>query len=260
MGHEPIKGFFWCSRALAGLPTMKLLGGCQQRPAPAVFVAMLVSWIDEILRHDATGHLQTSDVAVELAAHLGPRKATGSTQFTRDQRPLFLQSEEDSFLDGTLRRRRMPMATVVAEIRPPRLTDKARLASEELAIDAVSLRNDRTFPLPKWPVPATIRQHHVATVVSHHLLCRIAVNPTIQQRQEADFLNQLHHLGTTVDLAMLHRLEVYYVCKYKKYFAKFQTIQQKKTYDRKRKIFGHMAILRQARISKNIFNYIIIYT
>ena len=84
---------FWCSRTLAGLATMELFWGGEQCPAPTVFAAMFVCRINKIFRNDPAGNLQTSDITIEPTAHLRPVKATGSPQFTGDQRPLLLQCE-----------------------------------------------------------------------------------------------------------------------------------------------------------------------
>ena len=79
MGDEATEGFFWGARTLACLTTVKLLRGGEQRPAPAVFFAMLVGRIDKVFGHDIAAHLQAGDKAVELAAHLRTSKATGCT-------------------------------------------------------------------------------------------------------------------------------------------------------------------------------------
>ena len=96
-------------------------------------MAIFVSGIDEIFRNDATGNLQTCDITIKPTPHLRPIKTTGGPQFTCDQRPLLQQSEQYRLFDGALRWRRMQMATIVAEIRPPLTTDEASLSSEELA-------------------------------------------------------------------------------------------------------------------------------
>lgn len=90
MVKEPIERRLWRTGTLARLTAMELFWRREQRPAPAVFIAMFVCGIDEILSNHATGHLQTGDVTIETTAHLGTCKPTGSTQFTGDQRPLFL--------------------------------------------------------------------------------------------------------------------------------------------------------------------------
>ena len=102
MGEETVEGFFWGARAGAGGAAMKLLGRGKQRPAPAVFATMLVCWIDEILRDDTTGHLQTSDIAIEAAAHFRPVKTAGCSQLSGDERTLLLQGEQHGLFDGTL--------------------------------------------------------------------------------------------------------------------------------------------------------------
>ena len=90
MVEKPIEGFFWRTRTLTRLSAMELFWRREQRPAPAIFVAMLICGIDAILRDHATGHLQTGNVAIEATAHLRTCKTTGSAQFTGDQRSLFL--------------------------------------------------------------------------------------------------------------------------------------------------------------------------
>ena len=79
MGDEATEGFFWSTKTLACLTTVKLLRGGEQRPAPAVFFAMLVGRIDKVFGHDIAAHLQTGDEAVELAAHIGTCEAAGSS-------------------------------------------------------------------------------------------------------------------------------------------------------------------------------------
>ena len=93
MGEETVERLLWGARTLTGLAPHESFWGGEQRPAPAVFAVVFVAGIDEIFRHDATGHLQTGDIAVETAAHLGACESTGGSQFTGDQRPLLLQSE-----------------------------------------------------------------------------------------------------------------------------------------------------------------------
>ena len=102
MGQEASEGLFGGARTFARGSAMKLFWGVEQGPAPAVFATMLVCGIDEILRDDPASHLQTSDVAIELTAHLRTIKATGCSQFTSNQRTLFLQGKQDGLVDRTL--------------------------------------------------------------------------------------------------------------------------------------------------------------
>lgn len=57
MSADAVKRLLRRAAALAEVATIKLFGGGEQRPAPAVFVAVAVGGIDEILGDDARGHL-----------------------------------------------------------------------------------------------------------------------------------------------------------------------------------------------------------
>ena len=109
---------------------------------------MLVTRIDEIFCHHARSHLKARDVTVELTAHLRTGEAACGTQVPIDDTVLFAERlENDTFYTAVLRRG-IETATPVAEMPPPRAADKSRLAAEELAIDAVALVDDDTFPFP----------------------------------------------------------------------------------------------------------------
>ena len=86
---------------LACITAKETLGSGEERPAPAVFLSMLVARVDKILGHDAALHLQAGDIGVEATAHFGPGEATHGTQLTRDEAAVFLQREQDGFFNRT---------------------------------------------------------------------------------------------------------------------------------------------------------------
>ena len=100
---------------------------------------MLVCGIYEILCHDTCSHLQTCDVAIELASHVGARKAARSPQLTRYQTAIFSQRQQDRLLYRALHRLGELASTPVAQVWPPLTADEPRLARKELAIDATAL-------------------------------------------------------------------------------------------------------------------------
>ena len=67
-------------------------------------MSVLVSRIDKVLGDDAAGHLQTGDISVEAAAHLGACESAGGTKLTGDETALLLECKQNCFLDTTLRR------------------------------------------------------------------------------------------------------------------------------------------------------------
>ena len=75
---------------LAHLLAQKPLGSSEQRPAPAIFLAMTVAGIDEIFGDDAALHLQAGDVGVEAAAHLPSHEPAQGTQFASDKAAMLL--------------------------------------------------------------------------------------------------------------------------------------------------------------------------
>ena len=109
---------------------------------------MLVARIDEVLCHHACCHLKARDITIELTPHLRTGESTNRTQVPIDDTILFAERlVNDAFYTTTLRHG-IEAATPVAEMPPPRATDKTRLAVEELAIDAIALVNDDAFPFP----------------------------------------------------------------------------------------------------------------
>ena len=109
---------------------------------------MLVTRIDEVLRHYARRHLKTRHIAVELTPHLRTGESTNRTQVPIDDTILFAKRlVNDAFYTAILRQG-IEAATPVTEMRPPRAADEACLAVEELAIDAITLVDDDTFPFP----------------------------------------------------------------------------------------------------------------
>ena len=85
MGEEAVEGFLWGTGIVAGFATKETLWCGEERPAPTVFAIVFVAGIDKVFGDDATGHLQTGDVTIEAAAHLGARKAAGCTQFAGNE-------------------------------------------------------------------------------------------------------------------------------------------------------------------------------
>ena len=74
----------------------------------------------------------------------------------------------------------MLAAAIVAEVGPPLAADEAGLSSEELAIDVAADGDDLTLPLPQWPVPSAIGEHHVTTVLVDHILGGEAVDAAVE--------------------------------------------------------------------------------
>ena len=93
---------------------------------------------------------------------------------------------------------RMNAAAVVAEVGPPLATDESCLAGKELTIDMTAIGDDRTLPLPQWPVPPAVGQDDVAAVVVDHLFGRETTDAAVEQRQESRPANQLHQLRAVV--------------------------------------------------------------
>ena len=165
---------------------------------------MFVGRIDKVLGNYQARHLQTSHVAIKLAAHLGPVEATGSTEFTGNETDVFSKRRKDDVINSPFCWQRIFTATVVTEIGPPLATDKPCFLVIELAIDATTIRHDGPFPLPQRPVPPAIVEHHITAVVSYHLLSRETTDATIQQRQESHLVNKCCQLGSRIYLIMLH--------------------------------------------------------
>ena len=109
---------------------------------------MLIPRIDEVLRHYARCHLKARDITIELAPHLRTGEAACRSQVPIDDTILFAERlVNDAFYTATLRHE-IEAAPPITEMRPPRAADKTRLAVEELAIDAITLVDDDTFPFP----------------------------------------------------------------------------------------------------------------
>ena len=109
---------------------------------------MLVTRIDEVFRYHARCHLKTRHIAIELTPHLRTGEAACRTQVAVDDTVLFAERlVYDAFYTAVLRHG-IETAAPIAEMRPPRATDKACLTIEELAIDAITLVDDDTFPFP----------------------------------------------------------------------------------------------------------------
>ena len=109
---------------------------------------MLVTRIDEIFRHHTRCHLKARHIAVERAPHLRAGETARGTQVSIDDTILFAERlVNDAFYTAILRQG-IEATTPVTEMRPPRAADKTRLTVEELAIDAIALVDDDTFPFP----------------------------------------------------------------------------------------------------------------
>ena len=109
---------------------------------------MLVTRIDKILCHHTRCHLKARHIAIELTPHLRTGEAARRAQVPIDDTILFAwRLVYDAFYTAILRHG-IEAAAPVAEMRPPRATDEARLAVEELAIDTITLVDDDALPFP----------------------------------------------------------------------------------------------------------------
>lgn len=203
-GLEMIKdaliGLLRGAGALAHLAGVELLGGGEQRPTPTVLVVVLIYGIDKIFGNNSGGHLQTGDVAIELAAHLGAIEAAGGAQLARNQTAMLGQGKKDSLVDTALGGRRMDAAAIVAEVGPPLPADKAGLASKELTIDQTAIGNHLALPLPHRPVPTAIAKHHITTIIGHKILGRETADAAIQEWQKTYLLYNRYQLRTIMSL------------------------------------------------------------
>ena len=86
-------------------------------------------------------------------------------------------------------------AAIVAEVRPPFLTDEACLLVEELSVEAGHLGDYLPLPFPQRPVPTAIGENHITAVIIHYLLCAEARDTAVEQRQETDIVNKLHQFN-----------------------------------------------------------------
>ena len=57
MLENPLIRFLGGAIALASLPSIEIFGSIEQRPAPAIFMIVLVARIDEILGHDGAEYI-----------------------------------------------------------------------------------------------------------------------------------------------------------------------------------------------------------
>ena len=85
MFENPLVRFLGSSVALASLSAIEIFGSIEQRPAPAIFVIVLVARIDEILGHDVSRHFQSGEITVKLASHSLSRETAGGSKFSRDE-------------------------------------------------------------------------------------------------------------------------------------------------------------------------------
>ena len=206
MVEDAVEGLLGGAVALAGVAAEELLGRGEQRPSPAVLVAVLVAGIDEVLGDDAAGHLQAGDVAVEAAAHPGLGESAQASQVTGDEAAVLTQGHEDGLLDTAGGWGRVGMAAPVVEVGPPVAADEAGLLVEELAIDAVALGDDGPFPVPQWPVPAAVVKEHIAALGVHGLVGAVAGDAAIEQGQESHLLDVAHELGRGMYVRAPHGL------------------------------------------------------
>ena len=82
--------------------------------------------------------------------------------------------------------------SVVAEVRPPFFANEAGLLVEKLPVEARHLGHYLALPFPKRPVPPSIGEDYITTVLIDNLLCREATNSAVEQGQEANLVNQFH--------------------------------------------------------------------
>ena len=109
---------------------------------------MLVTRIDKVFRYHARCHLKARHIAIELTPHLRTGEAARCSQVPIDDTILFAERLVDEAFYTAILRQGIEAATPVAEMRPPHAADEAGLAVEELAIDAIALADDDTFPFP----------------------------------------------------------------------------------------------------------------
>ena len=90
MIEDALIGLLRGAGALAHIAGVELLGGGEQRPAPTILVMVLIDGINKVFGDDPGGHLQTGDVAIELAAHLGTIETASGPQLASNQGSLLL--------------------------------------------------------------------------------------------------------------------------------------------------------------------------
>lgn len=184
--------FVGCVRAAAGPAAVEAFGCSEERPSPAVAVAVAVAWIDEILGDNAASHLQACDVGIETATHLGSGESTGGTQLAGYHTPVGLKYCKNSAFNGLFVGSRMAAASPVAEVGSPLLADESGLAVEKLAIEEMPLVDGRPFPFPQWPLPAAVVEHAVAAFGCNHCVGRKAVDAAVEQWQVSHPLYGFH--------------------------------------------------------------------
>ena len=148
VGQNAVVGLLWRTGAVGAVWAKESFWRGEQRPPPAVFVTVLVGGIDEVLSNDEAGHLQAGNIAVELAAHFGAIETAGGTELAGNEAAMLTKNGEDGVVNGTLGRCRELAAAIVAEIWPPVAANETCFFVEELAVNAVAVSDNRTFPLP----------------------------------------------------------------------------------------------------------------
>ena len=125
MLENPLIRFFGSAIALASLPAIEIFGSIEQRPSPAIFVIVLVARIDEILGHDVSRHFQSGEITVKLASHSLAGETACCPKFSRDETTGRLKRTENGSFYRFFIRTGVFASSVVAEVRPPFLTDES---------------------------------------------------------------------------------------------------------------------------------------
>ena len=148
MLENPLLRLFWSSVALASLFAIEIFGSIEQRPTPAIFVIVLVTRIDEILGHDVSRHFQSGEITVKLASHSLARETAGCPKFSCDETTGRLKRAENGSFYRVIIWTGVCAASVVAEVRPPFLTDESSFLVEELSVHTRHFLNDCALPFP----------------------------------------------------------------------------------------------------------------
>ena len=201
--HHSFIGLLGRPFANTSLATQQAFRCGEQRPTETILAAVLIDWVDEILGHDACGHLQPTHIAIELRTHVLTREVAGGSQFTCNHTTMLTKRRKDDILDGSFLRGSIFAPPPIAEVGPPLTANKACLASEELAVDAASLAHHSSLPLPQRPFPRAIGKPSETALISHKRFGIIAIDATIQQRQKSHHVHTLHQLRTGMN-ASLH--------------------------------------------------------
>lgn len=95
---------------------------------------VFVTRIDEILGHDVSRHFQSGEITVKLASHSLAGETAGCSKFSRDETAGRLKCTENGSFYRFFIRTGVFASSVVAEVRPPFLTDESCFLVEELSV------------------------------------------------------------------------------------------------------------------------------